>query len=162
MSLDKNYNTIVVADIPGLVKNASGGAGMGTQFLRHIQRTKLLLHFVDISTDIQTGKIDFEKYAQDGVDKLLVHVEIIEKELYSFSKQLMDKPRWIVFNKIDFLSPSAKKNINKIVSTQTNLPFFLISCYTGEGLDLLKAELGKLFYKEGKKLNVPWIEPNEV
>ena len=74
----------------------------------------------------------------------------------------MNKPRWIVFNKIDFLSPSAKKNINKIVSNQTNLPFFLISCYTGEGLDLLKAELGKSFYKEGKKLNVPWIEPNEV
>ena len=74
----------------------------------------------------------------------------------------MEKPRWIIFNKIDFLSPSAKKKINKIVRTQTNLPFFLISCHTGEGLDLLKTELGKLFYKEGKKLNNPWIEPNEV
>ncbi|GIR48491.1 MAG: hypothetical protein CM15mP58_05880 [Burkholderiaceae bacterium] len=41
------------------------------QFLRHIQRTKLLLHFVDISTDIQTGKLDFERYAQEGVDKLI-------------------------------------------------------------------------------------------
>ena len=48
MSLEDVHNTIVVADIPGLVKNASVGAGMGTQFLRHIQRTKLLLHFVDI------------------------------------------------------------------------------------------------------------------
>ena len=162
MSLDDHYNTIVVADIPGLVKNASVGAGMGTQFLRHIQRTKLLLHFVDVSTDIQTWKIDFEKYAQDGVDKLLAHVEIIERELYSFSKQLMDKPRWIVFNKIDFLSPSAKKNINKIVSTKTYRPFFLISCYTGEGLDLLRAELGKWFYKDDEKFEEPWIEPNEV
>ena len=162
MSLEDFHNTIVVADIPGLVKNASVGAGMGTQFLRHIQRTKLLLHFVDISIDIKTGKIDFERYPQDGVDKLLAHVEILEKELYSFNKQLMDKPRWIVFNKIDFLSSSAKKNINKIVSTQTHLPFFLISCYTGEGLDLLKAELRKSFYKNGEKLTDPWIEPNEV
>ena len=74
----------------------------------------------------------------------------------------MDKPRWIVFNKVDFLSSSAKKNINKIVSTQTHLPFFLISCYTGEGMDLLKAELEKSFYKNGEKLKDPWIEPNEV
>jgi len=162
MSLEDVHNTIVVADIPGLVKNASVGAGMGIQFLRHIQRTKLLLHFVDISTDIQTGKIDFETYTQEGVDKLMTYIEILEKELYSFNKKLMDKPRWIVFNKIDFLSPSAKKNINKIVRTKTNLPFFFISCYTGEGLDLLKAELGKLFYKEGKKLDDPRIEPNEV
>ena len=79
MSLKDVHNTIVVADIPGLVKNASLGAGMGIQFLRHIQRTKLLLHFVDISADIQTGKIDFERYAQKGVDKLLAHVEILEK-----------------------------------------------------------------------------------
>jgi len=162
MSLQEAHNTIVVADIPGLVKNASVGAGMGIQFLRHIQRTKLLLHFVDISTDIQTGKIDFERHPQDGVDKLLAHIEILEKELYSFNKQLMDKPRWIVFNKIDFLSLSAKENINKIVCTQTHLQFFLISCYTGEGLDLLKAELEKSFYKDGEKLKDPWIEPNEV
>ena len=162
MSLQDPHNTIVVADIPGLVKNASVGAGMGLQFLRHIQRTKLLLHFVDISTDIQTGKLDFETYTQEGVDQLMTHIEIIEKELYSFNKKLMDKPRWIVFNKIDFLSPSAKKNINKIVRTHTNIPFFFISCYTGEGLDLLKAELGKLFYKEGKRLHDPWIEQNEV
>ena len=87
---------------------------MGTQFLRHIQRTKLLLHFVDISTDIQTGKIDFERYAQKGVDKLLTHVEILEKELYSFNKQLMEKPRWIVFNKIDFLSPRQKRTLIKL------------------------------------------------
>ena len=70
MSLQDAHNTIVVADIPGLVKNASVGAGMGIQFLRHIQRTKLLLHVVDISTDIQTGKIDFETYTQEGLDKL--------------------------------------------------------------------------------------------
>ena len=162
MSLQDPHNTIVVADIPGLVKSASVGAGMGIQFLRHIQRTKLLLHVVDISTDIKTGKIDFERYPQDGVDKLLAYVEILEKELYSFNKQLMDKPRWIVFNKIDFLSLSAKRNISKIVSTKTHLPFFLISCYTGEGLDLLKAALGKLFYKNGEKLKDPWVEPNEV
>ena len=73
----------------------------------------------------------------------------------------MDKPRWIVFNKIDFLSPSAKKNINKIVVLKLIFLFFNILLHRGR-LDLLKAELGKLFYQEGKKLDDPWIEPNEV
>ena len=143
MTFREMHNTLVIADIPGLIKNASVGAGMGTRFLRHIQRTSLLLHFVDVSSDIEMGTIDFEKQLERGIDKLLERVDILEKELFSFNKQLIEKPRWIIFNKIDFLSASAKQNLATILDGKFNLPVFFISCFSNEGLDLLSTELEK-------------------
>ena len=83
------YQSFVVADIPGLIEGASDGAGLGIQFLKHLSRTKLLLHIIDVAPFGQSDPIDDAK-------KILV-------ELEKYSKELADKERWLVINKIDLL-----------------------------------------------------------
>jgi len=82
--------SFVMADIPGLIEGAAEGAGLGIQFLKHLQRTKLLLHLVDIAP-IDPGADPVKDF------------RAIEQELASFSDDLSDKPRWLVLNKIDLL-----------------------------------------------------------
>ena len=102
---DKSF---VVADIPGLIKNASKGAGLGHEFLKHIQRCKILIHVVDVS-----------------LDNSIENFEIINKELYNFDKNFKDFPMIVVANKIDIAS---KKNILKFENyiNNKNLHFFKI------------------------------------
>lgn len=83
------YQSFVVADIPGLIEGASDGAGLGIQFLKHLSRTQLLLHIVDVAPFGQTDPIDDAK-------KILI-------ELEKYSKDLADKERWLVINKTDLL-----------------------------------------------------------
>ena len=85
-----NYQSFVVADIPGLIEGASDGAGLGIQFLKHLSRTSLLLHIVDVAPFGQTDPADDAK-------KILL-------ELEKYSKDLFDKDRWLVINKTDLLS----------------------------------------------------------
>ncbi|MES2998835.1 MAG: GTPase ObgE [Pseudomonadota bacterium] len=82
--------SFVIADIPGLITGAAEGAGLGIRFLKHLERTRLLLHVVDICPS-------------DGSDPLS-NIAIIEAELIKYSPELAAKPRWFVFNKIDLLS----------------------------------------------------------
>jgi len=84
--------SFVVADIPGLIEGASGGAGLGVQFLKHLSRTKLLLHLVDIAP------LD-----EDEAD-VVESIRLVFAELEQFSAELAQKERWLVFNKIDLLS----------------------------------------------------------
>lgn len=77
----------VVADIPGLIEGASQGLGLGMQFLKHLERTRILLHIVDIAPINET----------DPIQNILT----IEKELASYSQALVNKPRWLILNKID-------------------------------------------------------------
>ena len=84
-----NYQSFVVADIPGLIEGASDGAGLGIQFLKHLSRTSLLLHIVDVAPFGQTDPVDDAK-------KILI-------ELEKYSKDLFDKDRWLVINKTDLL-----------------------------------------------------------
>lgn len=81
--------SFVIADVPGLIEGAASGAGMGIQFLKHLQRTKILLHIVD-------GSLTSEQ--------IIKNINILEQELLNFSKELFDKPRWLVINKIDVIS----------------------------------------------------------
>jgi GTP-binding protein len=86
----------VVADIPGLIEGAAEGAGLGHQFLRHLQRTRLLLHLVDLSP--------FDPEADPVRD-----ARAIVNELRKYSPELADKPRWLVLNKIDMIPAEERK-----------------------------------------------------
>src|SRR5262249_4276103 len=119
-----NFRSFVVADIPGLIEGAHMGAGLGIQFLRHIERTRLLAHLVDVSDD--TGRDPVRDF------------EIIMQELANFSEDLAAKPMILVASKVD-----AAQNPERIASLRTlaherNLDFFEISSVTGQGIDALK------------------------
>ena len=114
--------SFVIADIPGLIEGAAEGAGLGHQFLRHLQRTKLLLHVIDVAP------IDQEN---DPTKQALAIVE----ELRKYDETLYQKPRWLVLNKIDMLdSKECKKRINHLLKKlQWDAPYFLISALTHQG-----------------------------
>lgn len=118
--------SFVMADIPGLIEGASEGAGLGIQFLKHLQRTKLLLHIVDIAP------IDQSIRPAD-------HVKTIIKELANFSDELINKTRWLIINKIDLIPKKdqeyAKEDLLKELNWQG--PVFEISAATGEGTEKL-------------------------
>jgi GTP-binding protein len=93
--------SFVIADIPGIIEGAAEGAGLGHQFLRHLQRTSLLLHLVDIAP------------FDDAVDPVHEAKAIVE-ELRKYDEALYDKPRWLVLNKIDML-PESQEAVKKFV-----------------------------------------------
>ncbi len=116
------HRSFVMADIPGLIAGAAEGAGLGIRFLRHLQRTRLLLHLVDIAP------LDPE------ADPVL-QARAIVTELRKFSKSLAAKPRWLVLNKRDLLpAAEAEQRARSIVRRlRYRGPHFLISGATGEG-----------------------------
>ncbi|MGI9201180.1 MAG: Obg family GTPase CgtA [Woeseiaceae bacterium] len=118
--------SFVMADIPGLIEGASTGAGLGIQFLKHLQRTGLLLHLVDIAP------IDPELNPAD-------EVLAIAKELSNFSEDLADKPRWLVINKIDLLPADELATAREKLLSALNWsgPVFEVSAATGEGTEAL-------------------------
>src|SRR6202051_214504 len=116
--------SFVVADIPGLIEGARTGSGLGTQFLRHIERTRLLVHMVDVSDG--SGRTDVVK-----------DVEVIRGELASFGAGLEDKPTLMVASKIDVANPEKLKKL-KQWATRKKLKLYPISAVTGEGIEKLK------------------------
>ncbi|MET3929640.1 GTP-binding protein [Lysobacter sp. OAE881] len=92
------HRSFVIADIPGLIEGAAEGAGLGTQFLKHLQRTRLLLHLVDIAP---AGGV-YDEGAEEGVSPA-DQVRAIERELGKHDPELLNKPRWLVLNKADLL-----------------------------------------------------------
>ncbi len=127
----------VVADIPGLIEGASLGAGLGTQFLRHVERTRLLAHLVDVSD--ASGRPD---PVQD--------YKVITKELASFGSGIEKKPTLIVATKVDVANPTKLKKL-KAFATRSKKPFFAISAVTGEGIEPLKWEMAKRVEKLREK-----------
>jgi len=118
--------SFVLADIPGLIEGASEGAGLGHQFLRHLQRTRLLLHLVDAVP--QTPDADPVR-----------DVRTIAAELRKYDESLYRKPRWLVLNKID-LVPEAEREttVREIVRRlRWKAPWFCVSALTGEGCEEL-------------------------
>ena len=116
----KDKYSYTVADLPGLIEGASEGAGLGHKFLKHIERTKIIAHIIDMS-GIE-GRDPYEDYLT------------IRKELEKFSSKLIDKKEIIVANKMDI--PSSKKNLKKF-KEKTNLPIYEISAINNQGLDNL-------------------------
>ena len=122
---DKKHETsFVVADIPGLIEGAHNGSGLGIQFLRHIERTRLLVHMVDVSD--ASGRPDVVK-----------DVDVIVGELKSFGAGLNTKPLLMVASKIDTANPDKLKKL-KQWCTRKKLKLYPISAVTGEGIDKLK------------------------
>ncbi len=116
--------SFVVADIPGLIEGAHAGAGLGTQFLRHIERTKLLVHLVDVSDG--SGR-------KDAVEDY----KVIASELASFGHGLDEKPVMVVASKMDSADPGKVKKL-RAFAKRRKLPFYEISAVTGQGVDALK------------------------
>ena len=118
--------SFVVADIPGLIEGASEGAGLGHQFLRHLQRTRLLLHIVDLAP------------FDEGVDPV-AQARAIATELKKYDKALHDKPRWLVLNKLDMVpSDDQEHRVKEFVRRlRWKGPVFQISALTREGCEPL-------------------------
>lgn len=118
--------SFVIADIPGLIEGAAEGAGLGHQFLRHLQRTQLLLHLVDVSP----FDPDVDPVAQ---------VRAITRELGKFDRSLLAKPRWLVLNKIDMVPPAQQQASVKAIVRRLRWkgPVFAISALTRTGLEPL-------------------------
>ena len=118
--------SFVMADIPGLIEGASEGAGLGIQFLKHLQRTGLLLHLVDIAPI-------------DPNIEPAAEVQAIARELANFSTDLAEKPRWLVINKIDLLSEEDQAAAKEMLLEQLEWdgPVFEVSAATGAGTEQL-------------------------
>jgi GTP-binding protein len=126
--------SFVIADVPGLIAGAAEGAGLGHQFLRHLQRTRLLLHLIDIAP------------LDENFDPI-AGARAISGELRKYDKCLYDKPRWLVLNKIDLLASAERaRTAQRIVrALRWRKPWFCISTLTGEGCpDLIIAIMAEL------------------
>ncbi|MGA7416157.1 MAG: GTPase ObgE [Bryobacteraceae bacterium] len=121
-------HTFVMADIPGLIEGAHEGHGLGDRFLRHIERTHLLIHLVDVS-DL-TGR-------DPGHD-----FDVIMNELREFNEELAAKPMLVVATKLDACQDESKIAAVKERAERHGMPFYGISSVTGEGLDKLKFAIG--------------------
>lgn len=129
--------SFVIADIPGLIEGASEGAGLGHQFLRHLARTTLLLHLVDIAP--------FDP-AINPVDE----ARAIVNELKKYDELLYQKPRWLILNKIDMLEDVAEKVKTFIKSFGWTGPVYAISAIKGVGCKELTYDI-MTFIEENKK-----------
>lgn len=120
LSDDRSF---VVADVPGLIEGAHSGHGLGHQFLRHVERTKVLAHLVDVSSE--SGR--------DPVDDF----ETIRRELELYDAAVMEKPQLVVATKMDALDDPARAEALEARARERGLPFFRISAVTGDGLPRL-------------------------
>jgi len=110
--------SFVIADIPGLIEGAAEGAGLGVQFLRHLARTRVLLHVVDL-----TG----EQIAND--------IRVIAAELKKHGGGLEKKPRWLIFNKMDAVNDADQRIAKAVRALRWTKPWFKVSAINGEGCD---------------------------
>lgn len=126
-----DFRTFVIADIPGLIEGAHAGAGLGDRFLRHIERTKLLLHLVDVSS--VSGRDATGDY------------ETVNRELASYNADLATRPQFVVATKIDALDEPERLESLKQKAIDDRKPFFAISSATGQGVrELVNAVAAKL------------------
>jgi len=119
-----DFRSFVVADIPGLIEGAHLGAGLGIQFLRHIERTRLLVHLVDVSPG--SGRDPVEDF------------ETILRELASFSQELAEKPMIVVASKMDAAQEPERVALLRDMAASRGLDYYEISSATGLGIDRLK------------------------
>lgn len=134
------FKSFVIADIPGLIEGAHQGHGLGIKFLRHVERTKLLVHVIDISPYTQRDPV--EDY------------EAVLKELEAFHPRLVKKPQILAANKIDLLGED-KKRLNRVreMAKREGLPFFAISALKKKGLGQLVSEMKESLERSKGEVN---------
>ena len=126
--IERDFERFTIADIPGLIEGAAVGAGLGTRFLRHLKRTRLLLHILDVGMEQSIDSINGYR--------------VVEQELHSFDQELAARSRWLIMNKVDLLkSEDIELLSNEIVKRLSwRGPVYTVSASTGEGCeDLIRA-----------------------
>lgn len=122
-----DFKSFVVADIPGLIEGAHTGAGLGHQFLRHVERTSMLLHLVDVSEMFESDPVrDFEK---------------VNDELKLYSPELIEKPQTVVATKVDICGKGERLQKLKKYCESMDIDFFAVSAVSGEGIKNLLSYL---------------------
>ena len=139
--------SFVIADIPGLIKGAAAGAGLGIQFLKHLERTRLLLHIVDACAELSGGDVVSTYRAVEG-------------ELGQYSDALADRPRWLVLNKLDLLPPEQRKKRTAAIVKKLKWkgPVYGISALTADGTKRLVQDV--MSYLEGERAREATAEPS--
>ena len=125
LNFDESF---VIADVPGIIEGASEGTGLGIAFLKHLSRTRLLLHLVDIGQNISAKETATE-------------IKKLELELDKFSNELTKKERWMVFNKTDLISNVEEKSKLIIDDLEWQGPIYKVSAATGENMDSLITDI---------------------
>ncbi|MEO6293326.1 MAG: Obg family GTPase CgtA [Burkholderiaceae bacterium] len=144
--------SFVVADLPGLIEGASDGAGLGHLFLRHLQRTRLLLHIIDLAP------------FDEGVDPV-AQAKAIAKELKKYDAGLFKKPRWLVLNKLDMIDGDKRAEVvaDFVKRYKFKGPVFEISALTREGCEPLVKAIYKHIKAEQVSEQTPeYIDPRFV
>jgi GTP-binding protein len=147
--------SFVVADVPGLIEGAAEGAGLGHQFLKHLSRTRLLLHLVDFAPEEQQF---------DGVDAVK-QAKAIVNELKKYDEDLYNKPRWLVLNKLDMVDSEvrAAKVKDFIKRFKYKGPVFEISALTREGCEGLIRDIFNYIHKLHEATQPPvYVDPRFV
>ena len=139
VSGDDPTETLVVADIPGLIEGAHRGAGLGIRFLKHVERCRLLCHLVDAST---SGDAERD-------------VAVLERELAAFSAEVAARPRALVAAKCDAVSDPQRKESIRLAAQRRGLPHFEISAVTGAGLKDLVHYFFRTVPSGGSRFQVP-------
>jgi GTP-binding protein len=134
------HRSFVVADIPGLIEGASSGAGLGMRFLKHLARTRLLLHVVDVAP-------------LDPADEPVRAVRGIERELREFSIELHDRERWLVLNKVDLMPEDEREAFCRDLVRRLDWqgPYFMISALSGAGVRELAERVMAWLEQQGKE-----------
>lgn len=124
----KDHRSFVIADLPGLIEGASLGEGLGDRFLKHIERTRVLAHIIDMSG--YEGRNPYDDYV------------LINKELESFNKELVNKPQIVIANKMDL--PGAQENLEEFKKQVPNVEIFSMSGVTEEGIEPILIRLADM------------------
>jgi GTPase len=133
--------SFVIADIPGLIEGAAEGAGLGVQFLKHVQRNRLLLHIVDIAPMAED---------EEAVEHIVGEVRAIEAELERYDAELLGRPRWLLLNKGDLLDPETRDQRASavIAALDWQAPWFQISAISRDGTWVVAQQVMEFFDAE--------------
>ncbi|MCP4267278.1 MAG: GTPase ObgE, partial [Candidatus Brocadiaceae bacterium] len=129
----EDYKRLVFADIPGLIEGAHSGMGLGNTFLRHIERTRVVVHLIDIS----------------ATDPLETY-HLVRKELTLFSSKLSEKAELIALNKTDIFDPEVSRKIAENLSKELSKPVYLVSAVSGSNVKELIKNTANLIDKENE------------
>jgi len=149
VKVDDN-RSFVIADIPGLIEGASEGAGLGIRFLKHLERCRVLIHLVDINPIDDSDPAD--------------NVAIIESELFQYSESLADKPRWLVFNKIDTMSDEEAHERAEEIAKRLGWEedYYLISAAAGKNVPQLCRDIMDFLEAHPREMEETPVENEEV